>query len=126
MGPFDSLNRKIASINQAEIHELDLSNFLALFKFMGFQTLGDIDALIKEYSEAAYQISCFQIGITDLDILSSSVGPQNLCTAYILKKGGGRVGLRYMLDTLNGKSEVNETMADILADQCKDLPFMNQ
>lgn len=124
--PFRSLGRRIASINQAEIQEVDLSNFLPLFKKMGFHTLGDIDALVKEYSDAAYQIACFQMGITDLDILSSSVAPQNLCMAYILKNGGGKAGLKTMLDILNGPSEMNEGMAAFLLEQSKDYPFMNQ
>ena len=126
IGPFDGLMRRIASINQAEIQPVDLSNFLPLFEAMGFKTLGDIDALVKNYSDAAYQIACFQIGLTDIDILSASVAPQNLCTAYILKKGGGRVGLKWMLDTLNGPSKGNEAMASLLLEQTKDLPFMNQ
>ena len=124
--PFQALSRRIATINQAEIQEVDLSGFLAVFKAMGFKTLGDIDTLIKDYSEAAYQIACFQIGLTDIDILSSSVAPQNLCTAYILKNGGGRAGLKLMLDALNGPSDANEFMAGFLVDQSKDLPFMNQ
>ena len=126
IGPFDRLSKRIASINQAEIQPVDLSAFLGLFKAMGFKTLGDIAALIKDYSEAAYQIACFQMGITDLDIVSSSVAPQNLCTAYILKNGGGRAGLKLMLDALNGPSESNEFMADYLLEQSKDLPFMNK
>ena len=124
--PFDRLNRRIASINQAEIQDVDLSNFLPLFQAMRFSTLGDIQKMIKDFSEAAYQIACFQIGLTDLDILSSSVAPQNLCTAYILKNGGGKVGLKLMLDALNGPSESNEYMAEFLVEQSKDLPFMNQ
>ena len=126
IGPFDRLSKRIASINQAEIQPVDLSNFLPLFKAMGFKTLGDIASLIKDYSDAAYQIACFQMGITDLDIVSSSVAPQNLCTAFILKKGGGRAGLKFLLDTLNGPSESNEFMADFLLEQTKDLPFMNK
>ncbi len=124
--PFGPLTRRIASINQAEIQEVDLSPFLGLFKAMGFKTLGDIANLIKEYSDAAYQIACFQMGITDLDIISSSVAPQNLCTAYILKKGWGSGGLKLMLDAFNGPSESNEFMADYLLEQTKDLPFMNK
>ena len=126
IGPFDALMHHIASINQAEIQPVDLSNFLPLFKAMGFQTLGDIDKLIKDYSDAAYQIACFQIGLTDIDILSTSVAPQNLCTANILKKGGGSLGLKWMLDTLHGPSEINKAMAELLLEQTKDLPFMNQ
>ena len=126
IGPFDALTRRIASINQAEIQPVDLSPFLRLFEAMGFKTLGDIDALMKNYSEAAYQIACFQIGLTDIDILSSSVALQNLCIAYILKNNGGRIGLKWMLDTLSGPSGGNEAMADLLVEQTKDLPFMNQ
>ena len=126
IGPFDRLSKRIASINQAEIQPVDLSGFLALFKAMGFKTLGDVAKLVKDYSDAAYQIACFQMGITDLDIVSSSVAPQNLCTAYILKNGGGRAGLKLMLDTLNGPSEGNEFMADYLLEQTRDLPFMNK
>ena len=125
IGPFDRLNGRIASINQAEIQPVDLNRFLPVFKAMGFKTLGDVDRLVKDYSDAAYQIACFQMGVTDLDILSSSVAPQNLCTAYILKNGGGRAGLKLMLDALNGPSEGNGFMADYLLEQSKDLPFMN-
>ena len=126
IGPFDALSKRIASINQAEIQPVDLSNFLPLFMAMRFKTLGDIAALVRDYSDAAYQIACFQMGVTDLDIVSSSVAPQNLCTAYILKNGGGRAGLKLMLDALNGPSESNEFMADYLLEQSKDLPFMNK
>lgn len=126
IGPFEALTRRIASINQAEVQPVDLSAFLPVFKAMGFKTLGDISTMVKEYSDAAYQIACFQMGITDLDIVSSSVAPQNLCTAYILKSGGGRIGLKLMLDALNGPSESNEFMADYLVEQTKDLPFMNK
>ena len=124
--PFDALSKRIASINQAEIQPVDLRAFLGLFKAMGFKTLGDIARMVRDYSDAAYQIACFQMGITDLDIVSSSVAPQNLCTAYILKNGGGRAGLKLMLDALNGPSESNEFMADYLLEQAKDLPFMNK
>ena len=126
IGPFDSLTRRIASINQAEIMPVDLSPFLALFKQMGFHSLGDVNAMVKGFHEAAYQIACFQIGLTDIDILSSSVAPQNLCTAYILKNGGGRAELKQMLDILNGASPDNDGLAQFLLEQTKDLPFLNQ
>ena len=126
IGPFDNLNRRIASINQAEIQQVPLTDYLTVFRGMGFQTLGDIDRLIKQFSDAAYQIACFQLGLTDIDIISSSVGPQNLCTAYILKNGGGSLGLKMMLDAINGPGEGNEAMAKFLMEQAGELPFMNQ
>ena len=125
LGPFDNLNRRIASVNQAEIQEVSLLPFLSVFKALGFKTLGDVADLIRKYGDAAYQIACYQIGLTDLDILASSVGPQNLCLAYLLKQGSGRAGIRLMLDTLNGPSEGNDRMADIILQQAEDFSFMH-
>ncbi|MCR5352043.1 MAG: hypothetical protein K6E35_06090 [Bacteroidales bacterium] len=127
LAPFDSLNRRIASVNQAEIQRTSLMPFLGVFKeVLGLRTLGDVSRLIKDYAEGAYQIACYQIGLTDLDIISSSLGPQDLCIAHILKNGGGRAGIRQMFDVLNGPAEGNEMMAEFLAQQAVNLPFMNQ
>ena len=124
--PFAQLNRRIAAVNQAEIQEVPLMPFLAVFKSLGCSTLGDVSKMIRTYSEGAYQIACYQIGLTDLDIISSSLGPQDVCIAYILKSGGGRAGIRNMFDLLNGPSESNDAMAGFLTSQAEDLPFMNQ
>ncbi|MBR6875304.1 MAG: hypothetical protein IKN00_03330 [Bacteroidales bacterium] len=124
--PFDALNRRIASVNQAEIQEVPLMPFLPVFKMLECKTLGDVSKMIRDYGEGAYQIACYQIGLTDLDIISSSLGPQDVCIACILKRGGGRAGIRNMFDQLNGPSESNEMMADFLTQQAQDLPFMNQ
>lgn len=125
LAPFTPLNKRIASMNQAEIQEVPLMPYLAVYKGIGLKTLGDISRMIKDYSEGAYQIACYQIGLTDLDIISSSIGPQDLCIAYILKNGGGKAGIKYMFDLLNGESETNDMMAEMLLEQSKGLPFMN-
>ena len=126
LNPFDRINRRIASVNQAEIQELPLMNYLPVFNALGCKTLGDISRIIQDYSEAAYQIACYQIGLTDLDILSSSIGPQNICIAFILKNGGGKTGLRRLFDELNGPSPSNESLAEFLLAEAGNLPFMNQ
>ena len=125
LNPFGQLNKRIASMNQAEIQDDPLMPYLSVFKSLGLSTLGDIAQVIKDYSEGAYQIACYQIGLTDLDIISSSIGPQDLCIAYILKNGGGKSGIKHMFDILNGESASNETIAELLLEQSKDLPFMN-
>lgn len=126
LNPFNNLNRKIAAVNQAEIQDSSLMPYLAIFKGLGCNTLGDIATIIKNCSEAAYQIACYQIGLTDLDIISSTLGPQDLCIAYILKNGGGKAGIKYFFDMLNGPSESHEMIAEMLVEQAADLPFMNQ
>lgn len=126
LAPFDALNRRIAAVNQAEIMDVSLLPYLAVFKSLGIKTLGDLSRIIKEYSDGAYQIATYQIGLTDLDIISSSIGPQDLCIAYILKSGGGKAGIRYMFDNLNGPSPSNDVLATMLVEQSSDFPFMNQ
>ncbi|MBO4587175.1 MAG: hypothetical protein J5677_05100, partial [Bacteroidales bacterium] len=125
LAPFNPLNRRIAAINQAEIQEVSLIPFLVAFKDIGCQTLGDVQNIVKEYSEGAYQIACYQMGLTDLDIVSSTVGPQNLCIAFILKNGGGRTGLCRLFDHLLGPSEGNDMMAALLVEQSASFPFMH-
>ena len=124
--PFDALNRRIASMNQAEIQDVTLLPYLEVFKGLQCKTLGDIDKLIKEYSEGAYQLACYQMGLTDLDIISSSLAPQDICIVYMVKTGLGKPGLQKLLDVLNGESPDNAMMADILLEQTSNLPFMNQ
>ena len=126
LNPFQHLNKRIAAVNQAEIQDVNLMNFLSVFKFMGCKTLGDIDKMVKENADAAYQIACYQIGLTDLDIISSSLAPQDVCIAAILRSGVGKVGLKLLFDELNGPSEMNEAMAELLVEQTKDLSFMNK
>lgn len=124
--PFDPLNRRIASMNQAEIQDVSLMGYLEVFKMLQCKTLGDIAKIIKDNSEGAFQLACYQIGLTDLDIISSSIGPQDLCIAYIVKVGGGKAGLKMLLDVINGASDTNNMMAEILFEQTSNLPFMNQ
>jgi len=124
--PFDPLNRRIASMNQAEIQDVSLMGYLEVFKMLQCKTLGDIAIIIKDNSEGAFQLACYQIGLTDLDIISSSIGPQDLCIAYIVKVGGGKAGLKMLLDIINGVSDTNNMMAEILFEQTSNLPFMNQ
>ena len=126
LNPFDKLNKRIAAVNQAEIQDVNLMPYLPVFKAMGCKTLGDIDKLIKQYSDGAYEIACYQIGLTDLDIISSSLGPQDLCIAAVVKSGGGKLEIKHLFDALNGESPSNESMAEFLLEQVKDLPFMNQ
>ena len=126
LDPFGRLNKRIAAVNQAEIQPVSLMQYLAVFKGLGCKTLEDIRNIIKDYSDAAYQIACYQIGLTDLDIISQSIAPQDLCISFVLKNGGGKPGLKYLFDMINGESPSNEILADMLVEQASDFPFMNQ
>lgn len=119
--PFDRLNRRIAAVNQAEIYPVSVMNFLPLLEFFGMETLADVQQFIEENSEDAYQLALSQLAITDLDILSSGAALQYLCLVYVLKHGGGRDGLKYVYDTINGEMEANGRLADMMLEQAETL-----
>ncbi|MCR4765671.1 MAG: hypothetical protein K5856_05820 [Bacteroidaceae bacterium] len=123
MRPFERLNQRIASVNQAEIFPASLMGFLPLLESFGFQTLHDVEMFIHDNSEDAYQLALEQIALTDLDILAENVGLQNLCLVYILKQGRGREGLRFVYDTLNGKQDSNDILVDMIMEEAKHLSF---
>ena len=124
--PFDALNKHIAAINQAEIQEVSLADYIKVFRSLfDFKTLGDINNMQTTCADDAYRLARHQLGNTDLDIISSAVGIQNICIIYILRKGGGKIGLKLLYDILNGESKQNELLADLTFEQAKFLPFMN-
>ena len=124
--PFDRLNRRIAASNQAEIYPASMMSFLPVLEQLGMETLGDVQRFIDENADAAYQLALSQLAFTDLDILSENIALQNLCVVYILKKGYGRVGILFLFDTIKGKDETNEMLADMIIEQAKTLPFMQE
>ena len=124
MQPFDALNRKIAALNQAEIQEVSLQRFLPALKWMGLATLGDIEQMVRDYGEDAYRLASFQLGVTDIDIITSAVALQNLCIVYILRKGGGKPGLQVFFEQLNGTSAGNEAIAEMIYKQADNLKLI--
>ena len=117
MHPFARLNQRIAAINQAELYPVPLMPFLRVFQKLGLETLGDVNRLIDEHSDEAYRLAIAQLGATDLDILSESIAPQNLCYVYVLKHGGGLKELCQLLDWIKGPDEENMTLAEDLFEQ---------
>ena len=119
--PFDRLNERIAAINQAEIQEVSLLPFLPVLKGMGLKTQGDLDKMVRACEEKAFRLAVYQLGVTDIDIITSSVALQNICIVRILEAGAGRAGLRMMFDALYGPSQGNDAMAGLVLDQAKEL-----
>ena len=122
--PLDTLNKRIAAINQAEIQDAPLSRYLRVLKELQCNTLGDVSRLIKRYEEDAYLLARHQLGNTDLDIISSAIGLQNICIVCILSTGGGKIGLERLFDVLNGHNSQNTALAELTYQQASALPFM--
>ena len=106
LDPFAMLNAKIAAINQAEIQQLSGMPYLEPMLKMGLKTLGDVERMRKACTDKAYQLAVHQISGTDLDIIASTLGLQNICFVYVAEKGGEK-GIEFFLDALNGPSKYN-------------------
>ncbi len=125
-GSFDAVARRIASINQAELTDMSYSPFLKLLKDLNMKTLHDLEELIRQNEDDAYKLALSQLAVTDLDIMSSTIGLQYLVIVYTLKNGGGISGVKRIYDELNGESPHNESLARIIYDEACKLPFMNE
>ena len=110
LDPFAPLNAKIASINQAEIQTLSGMPYLEPMRRLGLKTLGDVEAMRKRCSEKAFQLALHQISGTDLDIIASTLGLQNVCLVYAAELGGVKE-IELFLDCLNGTSKYNASTA---------------
>ena len=126
LNPFDRLNRRIAAVNQAEIYPVSMMPYLPVLESFGLETLDDLQRFIDDNYDDAYQTALSQLAITDLDILSSSAALQYLCLVHILKHDGGRNGLKAFYDTINGESDANCTLADLMLEQTEMLSFMQK
>ena len=124
--PFDRLNQRIASVNQAELFHTSMMLFLPILEDFGMQTLGDIQTFVEQDSEDAYQLALSQLAITDLDIMADSVALQNLCLVHTLKQGRGIEGIIFIYDTINGRRDSNRTLASSILQMAESLPFMEK
>ena len=123
--PFDRLNQRIAAVNQAEIFPAPMMQFLPILESFRFTNLGDIQQFIVENSEDAYQMAVSQLAITDLDILSETVGLQNLCLVYAIKQGSGLYGIKAIFDAINGEQDSNTALAENILRLASQLPFIH-
>jgi len=124
--PFDKLNQRIAASNQAEIYPAQLLPFLRVLEYFDMNTLGDVQQMITDNEDDAYQLALSQLALTDLDIISENIGIMNLCIVYALKQGKGRYGLMRIYEILNGIRPDNEELADFTLKQAQGLHFMQK
>ena len=121
--PFDRLNQRIAAVNQAELYPASHMSFLPLLESYGLETLGDVQTFITEHTEDAYQLALSWLAVTDLDILTDTIGLQNLCLVCSIKRGEGVAGLRRVYDIAYGYSPGNDIVARTVMDLAKGLSF---
>ena len=110
-GGFDMLNYRISTINNMEIEEISLRNFLSVFKNLGFSTLKQLDDFKNKYSDLAYEFSVRQFSGKDIDIISNATGPLNLAVVYVLSNDMGEIVVKRILDKVYGERKSNANQA---------------
>ena len=123
--PFKRLADKMATINQAELYDDSLMPYYKVLVHMGMKTIGDVERLRVENSDAAYQLALIQLAGTGLDIIAYSLTLQNLCIVYILKQGFGEAGLVRMFAALYGESPYNAQRANRIYQQAKKINIVS-
>ena len=119
--PFQRLAEKIAAINQAELYEDSLMPYYKVFYLLGMKTIGDIENMRNEYSDAAFQLASLQLAGTGLDIVACSVALQNLCIVAVLKQGFGEAGLLRLFNLFYGDSSYNAQRAQRVFEQAQKI-----
>ncbi|MDO4177199.1 MAG: (p)ppGpp synthetase [Bacillota bacterium] len=119
--PFDKLNRNIAAINSAEIQPANLFAYLEVLKQMELKTLADMQSFIKRDYEDAFRLAVHQLSGKDIDIISETLGIQNLCLVKILKDGGRLHGLIRFYDMINGKKPRNAKSAERVLAEAEEI-----
>lgn len=76
----------ISKIANAEISEIDAENHIVQLKFLGKETLGDLQKMMDENKKLALLLAEKSLANAELDILSSTVGLRFLCRAELLNK----------------------------------------
>ena len=110
--PFMRLNKRIAAVNQAELFPAPFMSYLPLLEDFGFETLGDVQRFVDDNSDDAYQLALSDLAVTDFDILSDTVGLQNLCFVHVVKNGGGVKELKRVYDKIYGTHDDNTSLAE--------------
>lgn len=120
-GGFQTLNKRIATINNMEIQEANISVFLNVFKAFRFKTLKDVDDFIKEYFDLAYEFSIRQFDGKDIDIITSLAGPLALSIVYVVKNGMGEQIIVRLLNLVYGERKSNAKQATKLMQICRSM-----
>lgn len=81
-----ALLKEISEIANAEISEIDAEGYIVQLKFLGKETLGDVQKMMEENRELALLLAEKSLSNAELDILSSTVGLRFLCRAELLNQ----------------------------------------
>ncbi len=80
------LNQRFLDINHAELDIVNAVPYIDQLAFFGIKTLGDLQKMMSEYADEAFELGKKPLEFSDIDILSSNIGLRYLCQAKLLKE----------------------------------------
>lgn len=112
---------EIGRIAGAEISEIDAESYIIQLRFLGAETLGDIQKMMERNAPLALQLAKKSLGGAELDILLSTVGLRYLCRAELLNKEYPMDKITEFLKLSLGTKEKAERQAKHLLDVYKKI-----
>lgn len=113
--------REIGELAGAEVSEIDAEGYIVQLKFLGKQTLGDVQRMMEENRTLAIQLAKKSLASAELDILASTVGLRFLCRAELLNKGYPEEKITEFLELSLGTKAKAARQAKYLLDTYKKL-----
>lgn len=77
---------EISRIANAEMSEINAESYIVQLKFLGKETLGDLQNMMDDNKDLALKLAEKSLANAELDIVSSTVGLRFLCRAELLNK----------------------------------------
>lgn len=102
---------RLAALCQAEITEIDVTDYIRQLQWLKITTIGQVQELLKEDENMAYQLAKEALEGSDLDIIASSAGLRYLCRARLLKNGYSKSQIEefLMLSTISKSHAAMQT-----------------
>lgn len=82
--------QEIANLCDAEINEIDPESYLVQLRWLGKTNIGDLQNMLRDNRNLAYELALQSLRNADLDVLSTNMGLKYLCRAELLDKGYSR------------------------------------
>ncbi|MBQ0099374.1 MAG: (p)ppGpp synthetase [Firmicutes bacterium] len=80
------LIQRFLDINHAELDVVSAVPYIDQLAFFNIHTLGDLQNMMKQYGDLAFEIGKKPLEFSDIDILSSNIGLRCLCQAKLLNE----------------------------------------
>ncbi|MCQ2609982.1 MAG: hypothetical protein MJ151_04250, partial [Lachnospiraceae bacterium] len=122
LDPYRDLIKHIASINHADVEDVNYERFYDDLVAIGFTSLSEVEQMRIDNSKEAYKLALLQLSGTDIDIISSTIAMQNLITIYLVKKGVSKETFANLFVKSSGKQHsVSDAYIDKLMEQARGI-----